>query len=144
VSPPSTPSAIGRPNFTRPRAVARKHHSNIGIQDHKDGAMGSRRRHKQCHQETTIDDNSGINKQAGGSGMVRAVASTGNSKHQAQPLMDHFEKLLEETCPNHAFPIKHKLRDYNVMKSFMTSGSLPRSMEVDEVPDEGDTMPIPG
>jgi hypothetical protein len=24
--------------------------------------------------------------------------------------MDHFERLLEETCPNHSYPVKHKLR----------------------------------
>jgi hypothetical protein len=52
--------------------------------------------------------------------------------------MDHFEKLLGETCPNHACPIKHKLRDYSMMKNFMASGSLARGMEVDNAPDEGD------
>jgi hypothetical protein len=31
-----------------------------------------------------------------------------------------------------------------MMKSFMTSGSLSRGMEVYEVPDEGDTMPFAG
>jgi hypothetical protein len=30
-----------------------------------------------------------------------------------------------------------------MMKSFMTSTSLSQGMEVDEVPDEGDTMPFP-
>jgi hypothetical protein len=44
--------------------------------------------------------------------------------------MDHFEKLLEEICSNHAYPIKHKLRDYNMMKNFIASGSLARGMEV--------------
>jgi hypothetical protein len=38
--------------------------------------------------------------------------------------MDHFEKHLEETCPNHAYPVNHKLRDYGMMKNFMASGSL--------------------
>jgi hypothetical protein len=31
-----------------------------------------------------------------------------------------------------------------MMKSFITSGSLSRGMEVDEVPDEGGTTPFPG
>jgi hypothetical protein len=57
--------------------------------------------------------------------------------------MDHFDKLLEETCLNPAYPIKHKLRDCGMMKSFMTSGSLSRGMEVDKVPNEGDAMPFP-
>jgi hypothetical protein len=46
----------------------------------------------------------------------------GSSKHQARPPMDHFEKLLEEAYPNHAYPIKHKLWDYGLVRSFMTSG----------------------
>jgi hypothetical protein len=51
---------------------------------------------------------------------------------------------LEKTCPNHAYLIKHKLRDCDMMKNFMAKGSLPRGMEADEDPDEGDTMPFPG
>jgi hypothetical protein len=38
--------------------------------------------------------------------------------------MDHFKRLLEEACPNHAYPIRHKLKDYGMMRSLMTSGSL--------------------
>jgi hypothetical protein len=83
------------------------------------------------------------NNQAGSSVMARTVPVAGNGKRQAWPPTDHFEKLLEETCPNHAYPIKHKLRDYNMMKNFMASGSLARGMEVDEVPNERDTMPFP-
>jgi hypothetical protein len=37
---------------------------------------------------------------------------------------DHFEKLLEETCLNYAYPVKHKLRDCDMMKNFMATGSL--------------------
>jgi hypothetical protein len=58
--------------------------------------------------------------------------------------MNHFEKLLEETSPNHAYPIKHKLRDCGMIKNFMASVSLAQGMEVDKVLDEGDTMPFPG
>jgi hypothetical protein len=75
--------------------------------------------------------------------MVHTMTITGSDKHQAWPPMDHFEKLLEEICPNHAYPIKHKPRDCGMMKNFMTSGSLTRGIEVDEVPDEGDTTPFP-
>jgi hypothetical protein len=56
--------------------------------------------------------------------------------------MDHFENLLEETCPNHAYPIKHKLRDCGMMKNFMALGSFARGMEGYKAPDEGDTMPF--
>jgi hypothetical protein len=51
---------------------------------------------------------------------------------------------LEETIPNHAYPVKHKLRDCGMMKNFMALGSLAQSMEVDKALDEGDTTPFPG
>jgi hypothetical protein len=50
---------------------------------------------------------------------------------------------VEETCSNHAYPIKQKLREYGMMKNFMSSGSLTQGMEVDEVPNEGDAPPFP-
>jgi hypothetical protein len=56
--------------------------------------------------------------------MGHAAEVLGSSKRYAWPPTDHFEKLLEEACPKHAYPVKHKLRDYSMMKSFMTSGSL--------------------
>jgi hypothetical protein len=71
---------------------------------------------------------------------VRAAAVIGSGKHQVRPPTDHFKNLLEETCPNHDYPVKHKLRDYVMMKNFMASRSLARSMEIDE----GDTTPFPG
>jgi hypothetical protein len=33
------------------------------------------------------------------------------------PQQDHFEKLLEETCSNHTYPIKHKLKDCDMIKN---------------------------
>jgi hypothetical protein len=36
----------------------------------------------------------------------------------------HFERLLEEACPNHTYPVKHKLKECDIMKNFMTSGFL--------------------
>jgi hypothetical protein len=70
--------------------------------------------------------------------VVHAVVTIDSCKHQARPPTDHFEKLLEETCPNHAYLVQHKLRDCGMIKNFMVLGSLTQGMEVDEVPDEGD------
>jgi hypothetical protein len=89
------------------------------------------------------DDDGSINKQAGSSIVVRTMAVAGSGKHQVQPPTDHFDKLLYETCLNHAYPIKHKLRDCDMMQNFIALGSLTQGKEVDEVPDEGDTMPFP-
>ena len=37
--------------------------------------------------------------------------------------LDHFEKLLEGPCSNHAFPVKHLYKDYVLMKRFLFGGS---------------------
>jgi hypothetical protein len=62
---------------------------------------------------------------------------------QARTPIDHFERLLEEACPSHAYPVKHKLKDYDMMKNFIISGSLTLGMELDEDPGGSDTMPFP-
>ena len=36
---------------------------------------------------------------------------------------DHFEKLLEGPCLNHAFSVKHLYKDYALMKRFLSGGS---------------------
>jgi hypothetical protein len=117
---------------------------NIIIQDAEEGAKGSKKRHKQHHLETApaIDNYSSNNKQAGSSDVVHAAAAIGNGKWQARPPTDHFEKLLEESFPNHAYHVKHNLRDCDMVNNFMASGSLAWGTEVDEVPDKGDMMPF--
>jgi hypothetical protein len=56
---------------------------------------------------------------------------------------DHFKRLLEEACPNHAYSVRHKLKDYSMMRSFMTLGSLTYYAELDERSDGSNTMPFP-
>jgi hypothetical protein len=55
---------------------------------------------------------------------------------------DHFERLLEEACLNHMYPVKHKLKDYVMMKNFMTSGSLTRDKEPKGDSGGGGTTPF--
>jgi hypothetical protein len=114
------------------------------VQDAGEGAKGGKNRHKQRLQEapTVAGDDIDNDKQAGSSGMAFTVAAVGMMKNFMPTY--HFEKLHEETCPTHAYPVKHKLRDYDMMKNFMASGSLARGMEVNEVPDEGNTTPFAG
>jgi hypothetical protein len=76
--------------------------------------------------------------------MGRATTVAHSGKRQVWPLTDHFKRLLEEACPNHTYLIKHKVKDYDVMKNFMILGSLTSGMELNEVPDGSDTMPFPG
>jgi hypothetical protein len=111
-----TLSALGRPNFTYPRAVAQECCSASPSRRLR-RAPRAARRGASC----TVRS---VNEQAGGFGVGRATEVTGSRKRQARPSTNHFGNLLEEACPNHSYPIKQKLRDYGLMKSFMTSGSL--------------------
>jgi hypothetical protein len=60
----------------------------------------------------------------GGSDVRHSSAATSSNKRQARPPTDHFKMLLEEGCPNHAYPVRHKLKNCGMIRSFMTSGSL--------------------
>jgi hypothetical protein len=89
---------------------------------------------------TTTDYDDG---KAGGSGMGRVMIVTHSDKRQARPPTDHFKRHLEEVYPNHAYPVRHKLKDDDMIKSFMTSGSLNRGTELDEDLSGSDTLPFP-
>jgi hypothetical protein len=56
--------------------------------------------------------------------MRRTLTTACNDNHLVWPPMDHFKRLLEAACQNHANPIRHKLKDYGMVRSFMTSGSI--------------------
>jgi hypothetical protein len=46
-------------------------------------------------------------------------------KRQARQPKDHFQKLLEVVYPNHTYPVKHRLKDYTMIKkNVMTSGAI--------------------
>jgi hypothetical protein len=68
---------------------------------------------------TTTDDN---DDEVGGSDVKRISTAVRNNKRQARPHTNHFKRLLKKTCPNHAYPIRYKLKDYDMMRRFMTSG----------------------
>jgi hypothetical protein len=56
--------------------------------------------------------NNGNDGEVGGSGVRHISTATHSDKHQTRPPTDHFKMLLEEACPNHACPVRHKLKDY--------------------------------
>jgi hypothetical protein len=121
----------------------RKASFNIAVQRDREGTKGSKRRCKQRPQgATTMVD--GDNEEAGGFGVAHVTTIVGRSKRQARLPIDHFERLIKEAYPNHAYPAKHKLRDCGMMKNFIGLGSLTRGIGLDEVPGESDAMPFPG
>jgi hypothetical protein len=66
-----------------------------------------------------------------------------NDKRHVRPPTDHLKRLLEEAYPNHAYPVRHKLKDYCMMRSFMTSGSVNWAAELDEGPNGSNATPFP-
>jgi hypothetical protein len=56
--------------------------------------------------------------------------------------IDHFKRLLEDACPNHAYPVRHKFKDNRMMQIFMTSESLIWGVEPSEGPDGSDIAPF--
>jgi hypothetical protein len=89
------------------------------------------------------DYDGGYDVKAGCSGVGHVVTTTSSDKHQAWSPIDHFERLIEEACPNHSYPIKHKLKDYDMMKKFRVLGYLTQGMELNEDPSGSDTMCFP-
>jgi hypothetical protein len=119
VSPPSTPAAARHLNFALLQEAGRCHPTlpskapgwvpraaRRGISNVLRGGGGT----------TTTDYDDGNN----GKVVMTAVHS---DKRQARLPNDHIKRRVEEACPNHAYPARHKLKDYDMMKSFMISGS---------------------
>jgi hypothetical protein len=63
------------------------------------------------------DHNDGNDKKTGSSGRGHIVTISHSNKRHARPPTDHFKRLIEEACTNHAYPVRHKLKDYGMMKS---------------------------
>jgi hypothetical protein len=81
--------------------------------------------------------------EVGSVGMGCIFATTRNGRRSARTPTGYFKRLLEEACPNHAYPVKHKLKDSSMMQTFMTSGSLTWGTELDKGPDGSDTTSCP-
>jgi hypothetical protein len=118
---------------------------DVTIHGTKEGIMGGKLRHKLCPQGTTpmTDHDDGNNGEVGGFGVRHISTTMHGDNHQARLPTDHFKWLLEEACPNHAYPIKHKLKDYGMVRSFMNSGSLTSVAELDKDLGRSDMMPLP-
>jgi hypothetical protein len=54
----------------------------------------------------------------------QCITVTANDNGDNEKANDRFEKLLEATCLNHSYPVKHELKDYTMMTNFMTWGPL--------------------
>jgi hypothetical protein len=119
--------------------------SDVAVQSTKEGADDDKRRHKQRPQGAMTmtdydDDNNG---KAGGFGMERITTATHNDMRSAWLPTDHFIRLLVETCPNHTYLIRKKIKDWDMMKNFMIPGSPTQRTENNEDLGGIDTLPFP-
>jgi hypothetical protein len=52
-----------------------------------------------------------------------------SSRAKAGPPKDHFEKLLDASCPDHEVPMKHALKDYRLIKNYVNNTLKPRAAD---------------
>jgi hypothetical protein len=148
------PPIAWQPNFVflqeagrLPQAVARRRHSmsQSTAPGRVPRAKGSKRRCK--HRPHGGYDHSQIQARRQRKGGLHwhghVVTATHSDKRQTWPSTDYFKRLLEEACPNHAYPIRHKLKDCDMMKSFMVLRCLTRGTELDKDPGGRNTMAFP-
>jgi hypothetical protein len=118
--------------------------SDVVVHNVKEEDKGSKNRCKQRPQGTmtTTNHDDGNDKEAESSSVRRISTTADSDKRQTRPPIYHFKRLLKEACPNHAYLVRHKLKDRSMMRSFMTLGSLTWVAELDEDPGRSDTTPF--
>jgi hypothetical protein len=88
--------------FDRPRGKAKQD------EDTDEGASNHsiKKKNKQWHRASLL-----------------AATERKGKKTPTEGTPDHFEKMLEGLCPNHAFPVKHLYKYCSLMKRFLSGGS---------------------
>jgi hypothetical protein len=100
---------------------------NIAVQGAKKDAKDGKKRWKQCPQWVAImtgydDDDDDMKADDSDKEYITTIRR--GIMQQGRPPTNHFEKLLEEAYPYHAYPVKHKCKDRDMIKNFMISGFL--------------------
>jgi hypothetical protein len=93
---------------------------------------------------TTVDYDDGKNEKVGSFGKGHVMTAVQSDKRQARPPTNHFKRLLKMAYPNYAYLVRHKLKDCDMMKSFMILGSPTRVTGLNEDLGGSFTMPFPG
>ena len=103
-----------------------------------DHPKGKAKRNEDAGEGASNCPNKKKNKQWHEGSLVAAANRKGVQK-PTEGTLDHFEKLLEGPCLNHAFPVKHLLKDYSLMRRFLSGGSNKGEHGKDPAPSR--TMP---
>jgi hypothetical protein len=92
--------------------------SDVAVHSAKEGGKKRCKQHPQGSM-TTIDHDDNDYGKAGASDVGRVMNATDSDKRQARPRTDHFRRLIDEACLKHTYPVRHKLKECDIMKSFM-------------------------
>jgi hypothetical protein len=94
------------------------------VRSTKKGAKGEKKgkKHRPCRLATMASNGDAGEEFRNSDKEFVAPAECHFKRHTRLP-KDSFEKILEAACPHHPYPVKHKLRDYTMIKKFMTSGA---------------------
>ena len=79
------------------------------------------------------------NKKQRHEGSLMAAADPRGGWKPMEGTPNHFEKLLEGPCPNHAFPVKHLLKDCGLMQKFLSGSSNMGEQGKEPAPTADDT-----
>jgi hypothetical protein len=93
---------------------------------------------KQWPQRVTVTTSCDVgdhDKDVGDSDEELIATAERDFKRQARLPTNNFVKLLEATCPNHTYPVRHKLNECTMMKNYMTTGTFAKGKKL-----EGDSM----
>jgi hypothetical protein len=109
-SPLGTPLARKQSGPFSCRAVGRRPQATIGTKatdgDAKSGTRSDKRGSKWWPQGVTV---------------ATSCDEGDNDNDASDSNEDHFKKLLKATCPNHTYPVRHKLKECTMMDNYMTT-----------------------
>jgi len=116
------------------------------IFDHSDGKA----RRDECAGEGTSNRSTKRkNKKQQREDSLMATADRKGGRKPMEGTLNHFEKILEGPCPNHAFPVKHLLKDCGLMWKFLSRNSNNREQgkepapTTDDAKEKDDGFPTP-
>jgi len=113
-----------------------------------DRSRGKAKRDEDANEGPSDRSNKKKNRKGHG-GWLMAAAERKAGLATAEGTPNHFNKLLEGSCPNHAFPVKHMYKDCSLMKHFFTGGSKKweqkkkPEVEVDDTGEKDGGFPSP-
>ena len=88
-----------------------------------DRLEGKARRDEGTGEGTSFRSTKRKNKKQRREDSLVAAADRKGGRKPAEGIPNHFEKILKGPCPYHAFPIKHLLKDYGLMRKFLSRNS---------------------